>query len=155
MYPLSWKSLASNEIDATVYTTHIILVLIVVCIAVGHAHRNDLNSSSQHLHTLAVAFSASTGSALVEISSSFFGLGYFDNLLIGLPPFKSYPLQSASLILFQNQTWPCHSAAKPLLALYFHQALCGMHASASYPLKPFFSSHPQTLLPSWRLQPLL
>lgn len=32
----------------------------------------------------------------------FFGLGYFDNLLIGLPPYKSYPLQSANWILFQK-----------------------------------------------------
>lgn len=43
-------------------------------------------------------------------------LGYFNNLLIGLPAYEFCPLQSATRIIFQKQKWLCHSAEKPLLA---------------------------------------
>lgn len=79
---------------------------------------------SYHLN-VSVSFASltiSTISALVKISWSFsffffLLLGYFNNLLIGLPGYNFHPLQSATRIIFQKQKWWCLLAANPCCLL--------------------------------------
>lgn len=73
-------------------------------------------------------------------------LGYFNNLLIGLPAYEFCPLQSATRIIFQKQKWLCHSAEKPLLAslsIKISFKFCSMAQSCFTSLpQPPYKPHP-------------